>query len=105
MKINFNDISKLYKNSMIMQNQRNTKSVEQQAKNGKFDQIQITKTRPSTKSLEDQFISSMTKQVLQDVARGNSEERINDLKKQVQEGTYSFNVNDIVSKILLEKGE
>lgn len=103
MKVNMRDMSKLYSSSIAMQNQTGQKNAGQKVKNGKFDQIQIT--RPSMKHMEEQFVSSMTKQIMKDVMNHNSEDKVEILKTQVQEGTYTFQASDIVSKILLEKGE
>lgn len=102
MRIDINDKIHAYKSVAMRQDIKMEKQNMQTTNNSKYDQIEI---RGSNSQKERLFFDKMVKRIQENVMNQSKEEKINQLKEKVENGTFTFNVTEIVSKILIEKGE
>lgn len=101
-RIDMNDKLQVYQGKNRYTDLKNeAESVRRTNKN--FDQIEIRSNH--YKKIEQTFCEEMEKRVKDNVKKENSMEKIENLKEQVQQNNYVFDVTELVSKILLEKGE
>lgn len=103
MRIDINDKIHLYKGVATKSEFKYEKQKLQQVGSGNFDQIEIRNGNHSAK--EQLFFDKMVKKLQQNIMEDTKEEKINKLKEEIQNNTYTFDVTEIVSKILIEKGE
>lgn len=102
MRIDINDKIHAYKGVAMRHDIKIEKQKTQMINNGNFDQIEI---RGSNSQKEQLFFDKMVKKVQNNVMNQQKEEKINQLKEKIESNTFTFDVTEIVSKILIEKGE
>lgn len=93
MKITNNNLYNLYNNNISQKH-----SFDISKNSSKFDTIEIN----SDMSISDKkFIGEVSSKISKDVRIGNSNQKIDDIKKQIEEGTYEIDINNIVKKMML----
>lgn len=102
MRIDINDKIHMYKGVALRQDIKYDKQKTQSMNNGNFDQIEI---RGSNSQKEQLFFDKMVKKVYQAVQEDTKKEKIEQLREKIDNQTFTFDVTEIVSKILIEKGE
>lgn len=79
------------------------KEISKSGKGGQFDEILITSN--SREVEEKKMTEELSKKVLSEVSASVSEEKISDLKQRVAYGTYQVDVDKLVERILLQRGD
>lgn len=97
MKVYMNNINKYYGN---MTNYTNTTGTQETKgkKSKNFDELMIQSSPRQIK--ERTMVESMAKAVSSEVHKTTTEEKINELREKITEGTYTVDVSAIASKIL-----
>ncbi len=102
MGISIDSVRHHYINTVTSGNVEN-KEVSKSGKGGQFDEILITSS--SRQVEEKKMTEELSKRILSEVSVPASQEKIADLKQQIAQGSYQVDVDKLVEKILLQKGE
>lgn len=84
-------------------NTADNKNVSISGKGRHFDEILITSN--SRQVEEKKMTEDLTKRVLSEVSRPTPEVKVEELKQSIAEGTYQVDIDKLVGRILLQKGE
>lgn len=102
MRVELNDKVQLYKGMVIRPDIKNNVLKNTNLNNKNYDQIEI---RSANTIKEQRFFDKMVNKVQQSVLEQTKDEKINKLKEKIEKNQYTFDVTELVSKILIEKGE
>lgn len=87
----------------VAQQNENVKSAANQAymqkTSGKFDEIHIHQTSPEMS--DDKFISVLKDKIMNEVSRPTSPQQLENIKTQINNNTYSLNLEEVANKILM----
>ncbi|WP_349946696.1 flagellar biosynthesis anti-sigma factor FlgM [Lacrimispora sp. BS-2] len=102
MRISQNYYSTRYNTSMTRQNQdQNEISLSESGKNN-YDAITI-RSAPQ-EAMDSKFISTLKDALMKEIKQTASEEKLECLRRKIEDGTYQVNANKIAERILLYKG-
>lgn len=102
MKISSENSIRHYENTQAYKSKTSSKEMGAASVKTNRDQVIIGSSTPQIE--EKKIAEELAHNVIQDVRKVTSEERIEQLKQQVADGTYRPDADKIASKILLEKG-
>lgn len=102
MRVELKDTIQLYKGMVARHDIKNDIQKTQNTNIRNFDQIEI---RGSNLAKEQIFFDQMVQKVKKTIEEDTKDDKITRLKEQMINHQYTFDVTELVSKILIEKGE
>ncbi|ADL05953.1 flagellar biosynthesis anti-sigma factor FlgM [Lacrimispora saccharolytica] len=102
MRISSNFFNTLYNTSMIRQNQDQTGTNASESAKNKYDEITIRSA--SLETMDSKFAAEIKNLLMKEVKQPSSGDKLDSLKKRIEDGTYQVDANKIAEKILLYKG-
>ena len=95
-------IRKTYKNQAVS-DAAESKNLYRCPKDRQFDEVIITSS--SRQVEEKKMAEELTRRVLSEVNIPTSEAKIEELKQKVEDGNYQIDIDKLVDKILLQRGD
>lgn len=102
MRIAANYFNTLYNTSKMRQNKEQTGSSAPGSTKNNFDAITIHSTSPE--ALDHKFVSALKASLKEQMKEPVSEQKLEDLKSRIENGTYQVDANKIAERILSYKG-
>lgn len=87
-----------YCNNINININRQTNYIDKYSNVKNFDEILINKGRDIP---EDKFVNELKNEIMNDIKKPHSEKYLEELKLQVQEGSYQIGIDEIIRKIIL----
>ena len=92
------DSNLMYCNNLNTNSNRKTNYIDKSSNIKSFDEILINKCKEIP---ENKFVSELKNQIMNDIRKPHSQKELEELKLQIEEGSYQIGIDEIVRKIIL----